>query len=81
MPNIFREHRLRRGWTLRDLARQCEAKGLSLPSDSNLSLIERGASAPRPALRAVLAELLELDIDYFERQKVVYSERQKAAAS
>jgi hypothetical protein len=33
---------------------------------SHISRIERGIFLPRPRLRAVLAELLELDIDAFE---------------
>jgi transcriptional regulator with XRE-family HTH domain len=71
MTPTFRDQRLSRGWSLRDLARHCEAKGLPRPSDSNLSLIERGESRPRPALRAVLAELLDLPITYFDQRKAV----------
>lgn len=66
MRTTFRNQRLDRGWTLRDLAEQCERKGIPRPSDSNLSVIERGIHAPRPALRAVLCELLDLPIDYFD---------------
>jgi hypothetical protein len=51
--------------TLRDLARACADRGAPV-SWSQLSKIERGLSAPRPALRAVLADLLGLDIDDLE---------------
>lgn len=58
---------------MRDLARECERKGISKPSDSNLSVIERGKHAPRPELRAVLCELLDLPIDYFDESERVAS--------
>ena len=71
-PN-FRNQRLSRGWTLRDLAAECERKGIPRPSDSNLSVIERGKTTPRPELRAVLCELLDLPIDYFDQPERVAS--------
>lgn len=66
MRKTFRNQRLSAGWSLRRLAEECEAAGIPKPSDSNLSVIERGIHAPRPELRAVLCELLDLPIDYFE---------------
>lgn len=66
MAKTFRNQRLSRGWTLRDLADECERKGIPKPSDSNLSVIERGETTPRPRLRAVLCDLLDLPIDYFD---------------
>lgn len=62
----FRDRRLQRGWTLPDLAEQCTAAGVPA-DDGNLSRIERGVQVPRPQLRAVLAKLLELEIEDFER--------------
>lgn len=60
--NSAKEERLRRGLTLRALAQQCADKGV--PVDfGQLARIERGEAIPRPRLRAVLAELLGLDID------------------
>jgi len=61
----FRDQRLQRGWTLPDLAEKCTAAGAKT-DDGNLSRIERGEQVPRPKLRAVLAELLELDVAYFD---------------
>lgn len=59
--------RLRRGLTLRDLAAQCADKGATV-SYSQLARLEKGEYTPRPQLRAVLAELLDLDInDDFKR--------------
>lgn len=63
----LRTHRLRQGLTLRDLADQCAAKGAPV-SYSQLARIEKGLYAPRPQLRAVLAELLDLDVNDFERE-------------
>lgn len=58
--------RLRRGLTLRELAQLCRDEGA--PVDfSHLSQIERGRAVPRPRLRAVLARVLELDVEDFER--------------
>jgi transcriptional regulator with XRE-family HTH domain len=76
MNATFREQRLKRGWSLRDLADQCHLKGLPRPSDSNLSVIERGLTAPRPPLRAALAELLDLPITYFDERKADLAEQQ-----
>lgn len=66
MRTTFRERRLSRGWTLRDLAQKVAERGLPTPSDSNLSSIERGKTSPRPPLRLALAELLDLDVTYFD---------------
>lgn len=63
----FRESRLQRGWTLPELAARCTTAGVKT-DDGNLSRIERGEQVPRPPLRAVLAELLELEISDFERE-------------
>lgn len=63
----FRDSRLERGWTLPDLAVHCTKKG-ARTDDGNLSRIERGFQVPRPQLRAVLAELLELDVNDFDRR-------------
>lgn len=63
----FKAQRLRRGLTLRALADLCSDNGV--PVDfGQLGRIERGEQTPRPALRAVLAELLELDVTDFERR-------------
>ncbi|MDL4812724.1 helix-turn-helix domain-containing protein [Actinomadura opuntiae] len=51
--------RSRKGLTLEELADLCGQKGAPI-SKGQLSRIERGA-VPRPALRKVLAEILELD--------------------
>jgi transcriptional regulator with XRE-family HTH domain len=62
-----RAARLRRGWTLRDLAGHCAEKGVPV-DHGQLARIERGESIPRPRLRAVLAELLGIDaVDDFRR--------------
>jgi transcriptional regulator with XRE-family HTH domain len=60
-----REQRLRRGWTQEDLVSRCSDAGVHV-TYSAISRIERGVHIPRPKLRAVLAELLELDINDFE---------------
>lgn len=52
--------RLRKGWTLRQLAEQCRAAGQSVDY-GQLGRIERREASPRPALRAVLAQVLDLD--------------------
>jgi transcriptional regulator with XRE-family HTH domain len=62
-----RDQRLRRGWTLVDLAARCAEQGVPTTA-SNINRIERGVQAPRPRLRAVLAELLELDVTCFDRE-------------
>lgn len=67
--NRFLTQRLSRGWTLRELAKRCAEKGAPV-AFSQLSKIERGIYAPRPNLRAVLAELLDLDVvKDFERKE------------
>jgi transcriptional regulator with XRE-family HTH domain len=55
------EARLRRGMTQAELAQACRKLGVSA-SDSQLSKIERGLFTPRPALRAALARILDLDV-------------------
>lgn len=61
-----RAARLRRGWTLRELAGHCAAKGVKV-DHGQIARIERGEAVPRPGLRAVLADLLDLDaVDDFE---------------
>jgi transcriptional regulator with XRE-family HTH domain len=52
--------------TLRELAEKCAADGAPV-GQSTLSRIERGKQIPRPRLRSVLARLLALDVDDFER--------------
>jgi transcriptional regulator with XRE-family HTH domain len=37
-------------------------------SESTLSRIERGRQIPRPKLRSVLADLLDLDVAEFDRK-------------
>jgi transcriptional regulator with XRE-family HTH domain len=64
--NRFRAQRHSRGWSLPELARRCADAGAPI-DDGNLSRIERGHQVPRPALRKVLSELLELDVSYFDR--------------
>lgn len=61
-----RDSRLRLGLTLPELAEKCTAAGAKT-DDGNLSRIERGIQVPRPQLRSVLARLLDLDIEDFER--------------
>ena len=63
----IREQRLQRGWTLPELANRC-AKAGAPTDDGNLSRIERGLQAPRPQLRSVLARLLELSVEDFDRR-------------
>lgn len=61
-----RAARLRRGWTLRELAGHCADKGAPIDF-GQLARIERGEAVPRPRVRAVLADLLDLDAaDDFE---------------
>jgi transcriptional regulator with XRE-family HTH domain len=57
----FKQQRLERGMSLRALAAKCKQEGAPV-SDSQLSKIERGLYAPRPRLRAVLAEVLDMDV-------------------
>lgn len=58
--STIRAARLRRGLTLRALAEQCAAEGVSVHY-SQLGKIEAGKNTPRPALRAAIAKVLELD--------------------
>lgn len=51
---------MRRGWTLRELARRCADAGVPV-DHGQLARIERQEAIPRPRLRAVLADLLDLD--------------------
>lgn len=60
MSTKFRSERLHRGWTLQQIEAMCRDKGVPI-TNGQLSRIERGVAVPRPALRAALAELLELD--------------------
>ncbi|MFJ2303804.1 multiprotein-bridging factor 1 family protein [Streptomyces sp. NPDC087787] len=62
-----KRERLRRGLTQQDLAEKCANAGVPV-DESHISRIERGIFTPRPRLRALLAELLDLDIDDFERR-------------
>jgi len=67
MPTVtVRQKRLERGWTLDDLAQHCKAEGAPT-AVSNLHRIEAGVQVPRPRLRAVLARLLDLHVNDFER--------------
>ncbi|WP_171111286.1 MULTISPECIES: helix-turn-helix transcriptional regulator [unclassified Streptomyces] len=61
-----KQQRLRRGMTQQDLAEKCAQAGVPV-DESQISRIERGIYTPRPKLRALLAELLELDVDDFGR--------------
>jgi transcriptional regulator with XRE-family HTH domain len=58
--NPLRDQRLRRGWTLRDLAAECEARGVQIDF-GQLGRIERHEAIPRPALGKVLGDLLGVD--------------------
>lgn len=75
MRKHFREQRLRRGWTQRELAERCRAEGASA-DDSNLSKVERGLLNPGTRLRPVLCRLLDLPISYFDAD----DEQRKEAA-
>jgi transcriptional regulator with XRE-family HTH domain len=72
MTTNFRDQRLERGWTLRDLSAECDKAGVPAPSSSHLSSIERGRTTPRPPLRRVLADLLDLPdgVHYFDKNEV-----------
>lgn len=50
---------------------ECAKEGVPVPSTSHMSMIERGLVKPRPALRAVLARLLDLPdgIRYFDKDE------------
>ncbi|MEU9349065.1 helix-turn-helix transcriptional regulator [Streptomyces sp. NPDC048278] len=60
--NRVKHQRLRRGMTQQNLADKCAEAGVPV-DESQISRIERGIYTPRPRLRALLAELLELDVD------------------
>lgn len=60
-----RVRRLRRGWTMKELARQCKTAGVKV-SASEISRIERNLHTPRPALRKVLAHVLDLAVTDFD---------------
>lgn len=62
----IKTQRLKKGWTLRDLAAFCADEGAPIDF-GQLSKIERQINIPHPRTRAVLARLLDLDIDEFER--------------
>lgn len=79
MTKTFRTQRLKRGWTLEGLARRCRDRGVSA-SNSQLSKIERDIWGPAPALRAVLAELLDLPITYFDKDQREARRQQSKAA-
>lgn len=55
-----RRARLRLGLTLLELAEECAKRGASV-SEGQMSRIERGEHTPRPRLRRVLAEVLDID--------------------
>ncbi|MEU5111673.1 helix-turn-helix transcriptional regulator [Streptomyces longwoodensis] len=57
-----KRERLRRGMTQQELAEKCTQVGAPV-DESHLSRIERGVYTPRPKLRAVLAQLLDLDVE------------------
>lgn len=63
----IRGRRLEKGMTLRDLAARCAADGAPVHF-TQLGRIERGLNSPRPQLRAVLAKVLELGVEEFERE-------------
>jgi transcriptional regulator with XRE-family HTH domain len=52
--------RLRKGLTLRQLSEACADAGQSVDF-GQLGRIERGEAVPRPALRVVIAQVLEID--------------------
>lgn len=54
--------RLRRGWTLRDVAERCAGLGFTL-SDSNLSKYERGVVKPSPKTLLAIARALDVTVD------------------
>lgn len=56
----MQQARLRKGYTLRTLADACDQAGQKVDF-GQLGRIERWEAVPRPALRAVLAQVLELD--------------------
>jgi transcriptional regulator with XRE-family HTH domain len=62
----IRSSRLAQGMTLRDLAAECTDKGAPVHF-TQLGRIERGLNTPRPKLLAVLAKVLDLDVEAFDR--------------
>lgn len=76
----MKQGRLRRGMTLQDLAEKCAAEGASV-SRSTLSRIERGIQVPRPKLRSMLAQVLDLDIDRFEQDAQLSASAASSSAS
>lgn len=59
---------MRRGLTIRELAEKCAEQGTPV-SYSGLAYLDRGEYVPRPALRAALARILDLDpVGDFERK-------------
>lgn len=63
----IRSSRLAKGLTLRELAAKCAANGAPVHW-TQLGRIERGLNAPRPQLRSVLAKVLGIGVDEFERE-------------
>ena len=63
---LLRRRRLSQGLTLRGLADKCTAEGAAVHW-TQIGRIERGLSVPNPGLRAVLAEILDLDVADFEK--------------
>lgn len=57
----LRDRRLEQGLTIKQLAEICKSAGTPV-STSELSRIERHIHTPRPALRKILAELLDLAV-------------------
>lgn len=55
--------------TMLDVAERCTAAGEPV-SEGQVSRIERGEHYPRPRLRAVLSELLDLDEDLQPKAEV-----------
>ena len=58
--SAMEQARLAKGWTQRQLAAVIVAAGVQV-TDAHLSRIERGMSAPGPALRKGIADALGLD--------------------
>ncbi|MFI6274270.1 helix-turn-helix transcriptional regulator [Streptomyces sp. NPDC050988] len=64
-----KHQRLRHGMTQQDLANKCAESGVPVDA-TQISRIERGIYTPRPKLRALLAELLELDVNDFAQTEM-----------
>ncbi|MEV6122960.1 helix-turn-helix transcriptional regulator [Streptomyces sp. NPDC052077] len=58
--------RLIRGLTQQEVAEKCTQRGAPV-DESHISRIERMVYRPRPGLRAVLADVLGLDVEDFEQ--------------